>query len=176
MKNTFEIRGDKAIIFLPRKDGSVIETVIDVNDLNRVKEISGTWFAHWNIGTQSFYVVANITKNGKHGIERLHRWITNPLKREHVDHIDHDTLNNTRSNLRNVSSSVNAQNRKGLQSNNTSGYRGVCWDKSRNKWVAYVVVNQKNIFLGRFRTAKVANMAAIKGREKYHGQKQQEGA
>lgn len=37
-----------------------------------------------------------------------------------------------------------------LPSHNTSGYRGVCYDKNRHKWMASIRVNRRNIYLGRF--------------------------
>lgn len=40
--------------------------------------------------------------------------------------------------------------------NNTSGYKGVAWDKSRNKWVAYIKLNGKTKNLGRFSTKEEA--------------------
>jgi hypothetical protein len=45
---------------------------------------------------------------------------------------------------------VQTRNTRGLKSNNTSGYRGVCLDKSTNKWVARIKAGGKNIYLGTF--------------------------
>ena len=39
---------------------------------------------------------------------------------------------------------------KGTQKRNTSGHKGVSWDKSKNKWYSYITVNYKLINLGRF--------------------------
>lgn len=50
---------------------------------------------------------------------------------------------------------------KGLALNNTSGIKGVCFDKSRNKWVAYRKVNGKSINLGRFATKEEARRAVM---------------
>jgi hypothetical protein len=43
MKNGYEIRGEVTSIFLKRKDGKVIETFIDTNDLNKANEHHGIW-------------------------------------------------------------------------------------------------------------------------------------
>ena len=51
----------------------------------------------------------------------------------HIDHIDQNPLNNTRTNLRHVTISENNQN-KGKRKNCSSKYIGVSYDKNNNKW------------------------------------------
>ena len=65
-----------------------------------------------------------------------------------VDHIDHNRLNNRPNNLRDVDQVINQRNRKGIQTNNTSGIQGVSYDIQRGKWAAYSHVKNKKIFLG----------------------------
>ena len=65
----------------------------------------------------------------------------------YIDHIDGNRLNNKIENLRSVTSSENAKNRK-ANSNNTSGYTGVFWCKKSNKWGAAITSNRKRIYLG----------------------------
>ena len=75
---------------------------------------------------------------------RLHKLITGfPL----TDHINGNPLDNRKSNLRLATKEQNAKNRS-VQSNNTSGFRGVHWDKRRNKWCSRVRVNEKSIYTG----------------------------
>ncbi|MFM1655544.1 hypothetical protein ACI7RC_26120 [Brevibacillus sp. B_LB10_24] len=45
MKNDYEIREGVTAIFLKRKDGTVIETIIDTSDLPKAQEIEGAWYA-----------------------------------------------------------------------------------------------------------------------------------
>ncbi|MCH6546434.1 MAG: HNH endonuclease, partial [Deltaproteobacteria bacterium] len=52
---------------------------------------------------------------------------------EQIDHINGIRSDNRIDNLRGANDCTNAYNR-GLQSNNTSGVKGVCWYKSRDKW------------------------------------------
>lgn len=47
----------------------------------------------------------------------------------------------------------------GLALNNSSGIKGVCFEKERNKWLAYRKVNGKNVKIGRFDTKKEAGAA-----------------
>lgn len=66
-----------------------------------------------------------------------------------VDHIDHDTTNNSISNLRDVSVAGNAQNQiKAHKANKTSGLLGVSYCKVSRKYMATISVNGKNIHLG----------------------------
>lgn len=66
-----------------------------------------------------------------------------------VDHIDGQGLNNQWDNLRPANNVENSRNTR-LPANNTSGHIGICWDKSRNKWLSRIKVNQVTINLGRF--------------------------
>lgn len=56
------------------------------------------------------------------------------------------------SNCRWATKEVQIRNRRVIQSNNNSGYKGVCWNKQLKKWVAQIGVNNKQIRLGYFNT------------------------
>jgi AP2 domain/HNH endonuclease len=75
-----------------------------------------------------------------------------------IDHIDRDTLNNAKSNLRRTTQSANRHN-SGKQSGTTAPYKGVSWDSSAHKWRAYIVQNYKQHYLGSFKSAKEAARA-----------------
>lgn len=63
MKNDFEIRGPITAIFLDRRDGSRLETLISTIDLPKLQAVNVKWVAAWRKNTQSFYCLAII--NGK---------------------------------------------------------------------------------------------------------------
>ncbi len=65
----------------------------------------------------------------------LHRFITDCPKGLEVDHINHNKLDNQKNNLRICTHRQNGDNTT-LPKNNTSGYKGVTWNKQRNKWQA----------------------------------------
>jgi hypothetical protein len=94
----------------------------------------------------------------------LHRVIMNAKKGQLVDHKNGNKLDNRKENLRIVTKSENNHNAIGLNKRNTSGYRGVTWDKKKNKWMAQGCVNSKHKFIGYFETAKEASIAAQKWR------------
>lgn len=81
-----------------------------------------------------------------------------------LDHIDGDKTNNKITNLREATNKQNQENVP-LQVNNTSGYRGVSFDKRLKKFRAYVCHNRQKITLGLFDTAELAASAAKKARD-----------
>jgi hypothetical protein len=123
--------------------------------------------SNWNISTRRnkygvlFYADRNVNKkeyySGKILLHRviLERKLGRKLdRREYVDHIDGDGLNNTRDNIRLATPSQNSINKR-MQSNNTSGVRGVCWNG--RKWQAEIKVKgQKKLYLGQFDTIEEA--------------------
>jgi hypothetical protein len=58
-----------------------------------------------------------------------------------IDHRDCDSLNNRIANLREATRSQNEGNKRKYR-NNKSGFKGVCWNKQRQKWIAQIMVNR----------------------------------
>ena len=86
-----------------------------------------------------------------------------------VDHINHDKLDNRKDNLRICSTRQNTMNQD-VSKNNTSGITGVGWDKSSNKWIAYIKVNYRQITLGRFTNLDDAIQARMDAEIEYFGE------
>jgi hypothetical protein len=92
----------------------------------------------------------------------LHRIIAerilgSPIPRNMVvDHINGDTLDNRRSNLRIVTQSQNLANMC-KQKNKTSQYKGVSWNKVSRKWAAHIQISGKSKYLGLFNTEEAAH-------------------
>ena len=140
--------------------------VVDTGDYDSL--MREKWFAHKLHGRWYAYT-ARRGADGKPFQIAMHRVILGAPPDKQVDHIDGDSLNNRRSNLRLATSAQNARNRK-LMATNTSGYVGVYWRKSCQKWEARICVDYKQISLGRFNrienAATAYNIAAVM----YHGE------
>lgn len=130
---------------LYNKDGvEIIKTIIDSEDVDKIKKYK--WYL-----TDSGYVSTKY--NGLN--LRLHRLIMDCPDNMVVDHINHNTLDNRKCNLRICTQQQNSLN-KDLMTNNTSGFTGVHFDRKSKNWVAQITYNYKNICLGRFDTKEEA--------------------
>lgn len=97
---------------------------------------------------------------------KMHRVIMNTPDNLVCDHINHNTLDNRKENLRNCTNSSNLMNR-GKQSNNTSGYKGV--SKLGDGYIAKIVHDSKVEYLGYFRKPETAYDAYKMAEAKYFG-------
>lgn len=133
---------------------------VKVDDEDYDSLIKHNWFA--KKCNNSYYVCRNTLQkdsiNGKRTVIMLHREIINAPVGMDVDHIDMDTLNCQKNNLRICSRSQNCMNKKKRADAKDSIYKGVSLHKSRNKktnqefvyWQSRICVNNKRIRLGLF--------------------------
>ena len=117
------------------------EFIIDLEDLDKVKDYK------WNI--RDGYVLSKV---GQNKIIHLSRLLLN-LKEEYsyngvvVDHIDGNTLNNSKSNLRICSRSENQINQHKTTTIASSGFIGTRYDKRRKTYQAMITLNKKTVYL-----------------------------
>lgn len=100
-------------------------------------------YARATIGGQSIY---------------LHRLIMAAPSGVEVDHVDHDGLNNWRSNLRLATRSQNRANQRPHR-DGSSQYKGVTWDRERRLWAAQSHTGGRHTHLGRYATEEEAARA-----------------
>lgn len=168
MKNEYEIRGNVTAIIINSPKHGRVEAMISTQKLQRADEFPCSWYAKFDKDTKTVYVHGHLPRvNGKQPTVCLHRWITNAPNGMVVDHCNHDTLNNTDSNLKILTNAENSQNRKGARSISVSGVRGVFRRKGSNKWQAVVKFNNKSNYIGSFDTIEEADYAATEARKKY---------
>ena len=147
-------------------------TLIDDEDYERVSQYK--WCTYYSKHTSSFYAVRGIRlSNGKWTTQQMHRFIMNVPNGLHIDHINHDTLDNRKENLRVVTNSQNQMNQKKHRTyagkKTSSIYKGVYWDKQHKKWRAYIQVNGKLIYLGSFRSEDYAALVYNRTARHYFG-------
>jgi len=117
--------------------------------------------------TQAGYVMlyVNYSNIFAHRAVFLYLYNKIPFEVDHINHIKSDNrLLNLRELDRHIENSKNQRHRK----NNNSGVMGVCFDKSRGKWIAKIEVHYKTINLGRFSDISDA-IAARKAAELQYG-------
>jgi HNH endonuclease len=103
------------------------------------------WSASWIEATKSFRVVR--TQKGK--TIYMHRLIMDAPSEYDVDHINHNSLDNRKTNLRLATTSQNMQNGS-IKKGNTSGYKGVSWNNRYKIFYAQIAYGGKNRYIGRF--------------------------
>ncbi len=111
------------------------------------------------------YYRIDLRQNSKSTTLLIHRlvaltFIDNPDEKPSVDHIDNNRTNNNVRNLRWCTNKENMQNSK-LSASNTSGVKGVHWDKQRNKWQAQIRIDGIKIHLGYFENKEDAIRARV---------------
>jgi len=127
----------KPAALIPAEDGSMLVplqdgqfAVIDAEDSAKVAPYN------WRLEARGYVVRTRLDADGPGaGAIRLHRVVMGASGTLDVDHIHGNKLDNRKGQLRSASRSQNRANAR-LQSNNTSGYRGV--HRSHGKWVASV--------------------------------------
>ena len=139
-------------------------TIIDDEDYEKIEHIS------WSVDTYHINKMYVVGRLGNKKV-RLHRFLMNlgigdPRQ---VDHINGNKLDNRKCNLRICTSQQNTMNCKRYK-NNTSGYKGVTWEKESNKWLAYIYFNKKQIKLGRFNNVIDAAISYNQAALKYFGE------
>jgi hypothetical protein len=120
-----------------------ISFAIDTQDYDTYVKQFPSWFLS---GAKNNYATADWTNcpGGRRKV-RLHRLLLLGVDDDPnrvVDHINGDTLDNRRCNLRVLSKGANVAHRANLNTNNTSGTRGVYWCKTNKKWIARIQHNE----------------------------------
>jgi hypothetical protein len=133
-------------------------TTIDESDFERLSQL-GNW--HLNSGYAH-------GRRPDGSAAYLHREVLQ-LERDDprvVDHINGDRLDNRRANLRIVTRRQNMENMK-LSRANTSGYRGVSYDKEMGLWAAQIGLNGRRKHLGYYHSPETAAEVARAARRRH---------
>jgi len=99
----------------------------------------------------------------------LHRVITGAVRGQDVDHVNGDRLDNRRGNLRVCSRRQNCQAFQKPRVNKTSRFRGVSRDSDRGVWTAFIRIEGRSTYLGRFESEMGAALAYDEAARKHFG-------
>ena len=139
--------------------------IVDDEDYERV--IKNRWYLAVRGKIRKINYAACSAPGGKTLL--MHRLIMNICDRKiSIDHKDHNGLNNTKSNLRTCTSSQNNYN--SIKTTGVSMFRGVSWDKKRNRWHAQIKKENKIYHLGRYKNEVDAGIAYNKKATELHGE------
>lgn len=115
----------------------------------------------------SGYFRITLCRDGKRILNLVHHlvfWTFNThivaKKGYHIDHVNQDQKDNRLENLQHIEERQNYIKRS-LCSKKTSKYVGVCWDKSKNRWLATIRVGKRQVYLGLFKNEEDAAMAYL---------------
>ena len=113
------------------------------------------------------YATRDEWNNGNKKIIFMHRLLNNTPEGFITDHINRNSFDNRKVNLRISNKSQNAINSK-IKKDNTSGFKGISWLERRKKWRTYITLNNKTIYLGEFKKIKDAIIIRKKAELVYH--------
>lgn len=161
-RNKYDLSGEYGIGWTCNTN---IEFYFDLEDYDIIKNY------HWTEKCGEGYIVTKVWNNNKPSQVAMHRLIMQEngfdIANADIDHISHETYDNRKINLRACDHYQNIIATKTYR-NNTSGRKGVYWDKSRNKWMASITANKKTYHIGRYDDFEDAVKAREKAEKNYH--------
>ncbi len=146
--------------------------LVDDEDYEKLSQMS--WHAWYNKNNDAFYAHHSVyNKNKIPNIIRMHRYILGMKDGGlHVDHINGNTLDNRKCNLRPATRSQNTTNTSKVRKDNVSGYRGVgkYFYNGYKKWSAKIKKDGKTVHLGYFDSPEKAARAFDKAAKETYGE------
>lgn len=130
------------------------EAIVDDEDFDLISKYK--WYC-----SSMGYAQRSDRVNKKRVEVLLHRFLLKAKKGQEIDHVNRNPLDNRKENLRFCTRSENNHNR-GMNKNNSSGYKGVYWHKGAKKWLAQIMLDRKRINVGLFSSPLLAYLAMKK--------------
>jgi hypothetical protein len=126
----------------------------------RIGDIAGS-----DNGNGYLVITINYKKYYAHRLAWL--FIYGYLPENQIDHINQKRSDNRIKNLREISQTCNNINGK-LRDDNTSGVKGISWNKRRSKWFVYLTINKKLVSLGYYSDFKEAVKKRWEAEQRYN--------
>jgi hypothetical protein len=146
-----------------------IYAIVDPDDYERLSKYE--WEAR-RTRNSPFYAARQALnpQTRKYKLIFMHREIIEIGDGLFADHINHNTVDNRKANLRPATRTQNNRNRRKFNLPTKSRYKGVYWKPHIKKWVAQISVDRKIIHLGCFKSQKAAAKAYDRAAKELHGQ------
>jgi hypothetical protein len=157
--NQIKIAGDYAYVTLNKG----YTAIIDVADIDKVRQY--TWHA---VVTKSKDGTIRTVYAGTNKSFLMHRLLLGAPPEKPVDHISGNGLDNRQHNIRLASPRLNSYNRS-IQSTNTSGFKGVYWNRMTHKFHAVIHLEKKPWTVGKFKTAEEAALRYDHAARRFYG-------
>jgi hypothetical protein len=135
-----------AEIILAKSNGVMVKVLVDAEDFAEMSKLR--WYVNAARRGSVYTIIRPVPKIFY--TVYMARMLMNAQSGEYIDHINGNPCDNQKENLRKTTNQENCQNRHGTFSNNTSGYRGVSYQKGYKKWEAYYWKDYKKIKVGYF--------------------------
>lgn len=160
--NTYDLSGEYGIGYTTNTNHPFY---FDLEDYDKIKDYC--WKEHRPV---KHYVTLVATIKNELGIPRPVRF-HQAIGCTGFDHINHDTFDNRKENLRPCTQHQNTFNAK-RKKNNSTGIIGVSEQKecTKKRWRARLMLNRKEILLGTFENFEEAVKARLEGEKKYYGE------
>lgn len=151
--NKVEFDNEACIIYTSKNE----KIYIDAEDYDKVKDYC------WSVAKNGYAVARCGIKDAP---ILMHRIIMDAKEEDVIDHRNHEILNNRKTNLRLCDNYKNMANQS-LSKANTSGFKGVYWDKEKELWNVKIGYNNKQIHIGYYSDYEKAIEARMKAEEEY---------
>ena len=141
--------------------------IVDVDDFERLNKYK--WHCtHYNYAKRAIY---KKYKKGRKKVEiYMHKEVCPAPSGMVADHINRNSLDNRKANLRPATQKQNVWNRKFIRKGGKTRYNGIRWDKNREKWQVRLTVNGRRESFGYYADEIEAAKAYDRVVEKYRGE------
>ena len=156
--NIYDLSGEYGIGYTRKGE----KFYFDLEDYDKIKDYC--WSVRYNAGTSRVYKTLNARDCNKNKTVRMANIITG---KKHIDHINNNTLDNRKENLRECTQSQNSKNQS-KPFNSACKFMGVSWE--HGKYRVRIGYNKRKIHLGSFSNLEDAIIARLKAEKKYFGE------